>query len=704
MNETKKTGIFWGVAGVVALLSVVITWPTTSVDVETSWEDLVGLPLFGDFKDPLAAASMKIVTFDEEQGTLQNFEVRKDSQSGLWTIPSKGGYPADAVQQMRNAANSLVGVNVLDVPTDNAEDHSGMGVLEPNLEELSVGDEGVGRLVTFKDSSQNVLASLIVGKTVKEQEGQVYVRKPGQDPVYVVSLDDSPLTTKFQDWIEDDLLQLSSIDVQDVVLKDYSASRSIRGFAWERNSEIELTKEGTEWKLTALREYDPKAPTAPPKIVEVDAEKPLNAQKLNELVGALDDLKFVDVKRKPEGISANLKADKEFANNDQANAELITRGFFPVRIAQDDDPELLSANGELAATTKSGVTYVLRFGNVSGLSEKDDSKDGDEAAEDESSTDSTGVNRYLMVSTTVDESFFPVPELTPIPQTLEDLEALDKPAPPEGTEFLPDTQEPSEEMTEKPAESAGESQPADGDSADGDSADGDSADGDAAEEMTEDAGTESATGDQPESKEDAPRSDATDPETSDPEPAETDKPETDPKADPATEKAGEEANSGEANVSGEGTSEGSGGGQQEGTTTEEPAESEDKTDAKAEEASDADGDDDQEMADAETPQDDVVEETEEEKQERLAAMQEKITKENERKLEDRKERLENARRQSRALNERFADWYYVIPEETYSKLRIDQESLYQTEDAAAAPTMPGGMPPGMQFQIPGMGR
>ena len=106
---------------------------------------------------------------------------------------------------------------------------------EPKLEDLEVGDTGVGRLVTFKDESQNNLASLIIGDAVKDREGQRYVRKPGQDPVYVVKLDDTPLTTQFNAWIEDDLLQLSSIDIENVEIKDYNASLDLGGFSLTRN-------------------------------------------------------------------------------------------------------------------------------------------------------------------------------------------------------------------------------------------------------------------------------------------------------------------------------------------------------------------------------------------------------------------------------------------------------------------------------------
>ncbi|MEM6473507.1 MAG: DUF4340 domain-containing protein [Planctomycetota bacterium] len=691
MNETKKTGVFWGVAAVVALLSIIIVWPSASVDDETSLDELVGLPLFGDFKDPLVAASLKIVTFDEELGEPKTFEVRKDSETGIWTIPSKSGYPADAVEQMKAAANSLVALDVLDVPTENAEDHSGMGVLEPKIDELSVGDVGVGRLVTFKDNSQKVLASVIIGKEVKDQEGQVYVRKPGQDPVYVVALDDAPLTTKFEEWIEEDLLQLSSIDVEELVLKDYSASLGLGGFDFVRNYDIELAKEGTTWQLTSLKEFDPENALAAPKLAEVESGKEINTQKLQDLTNALDDLKFVDVSRKPEGISANLKADNEFASNDTATAQLASRGFFPVKMGQDGDRELLSANGELTATTKDGVTYILRFGNISGISDENEESEGEESEPGETG----GVNRYLLVTTKVDESDFPIPELTPIPQTLEDLDALDKPAPPEGVILPPELNDP--ETSVDPA--------ADGGDVDMQGAAADDATESADEASDEQAasGGEEATGEKSKEDEQPKKEEGTSEKSSE----NTSKPETEESGTAELPDASS-SNSGEADLSGSGTTGGSGGGQEEDEQTGEPP-AEDSTEPAKESDAPTDPEEagtpavESEKGMQEDDVDEVIEETEEEKQERLAATQEKITKENERKLEERKERLEKARRQSRSLNERFADWYYVIPEATYSKLRISREELYEAE-APAGPTNPGAMPPGLQgIDIPNFG-
>ena len=46
----------------------------------------------------------------------------------------------------------------------------------------------------------------------------------------------------------------------------------------------------------------------------MSADEELNAAKLDELKTALDDLKIVDVSRKPAGLSADLKAAADFTN------------------------------------------------------------------------------------------------------------------------------------------------------------------------------------------------------------------------------------------------------------------------------------------------------------------------------------------------------------------------------------------------------
>lgn len=688
MNEGNKTGIFWGVAGVVAAIAIFASWKSDS-----SENDGASGPIGGDlflWKDPLLATSMKVVTFDEDQGTLANFEVRKDKESGAWTIPSRNGYPADAVDQMKAAANSLIGLKTLDNPTSNAEDHGKMGVLEPKLEDLNVGDEGVGRLVIIKDTEQKDLASIIIGNKVKDEDGQIYVRIPGQDPVYTVKLDDTPLTTKFQDWIEDDLLKLSSIEIDAMQVKDYTFRVVLDPQLgrprplWQRKYDALLSKDGTQWALDSLQEYAADKPLAP-KTVDVAADKKLNTAKLNEIQSALDDLKIADVIRKPDGVSANLRADKSLLDDQEARASLAKRGFYPVETGGNGKAEILSANGEMTVGLKDGVEYVLRFGNISGVGAKDED-------------DSTGgVNRYLLVTTRVNEEKFPIPPYQDIPNTVEEMEALEKKAEeaanPVATEpevTVPTEPEPAVEMkkeepapdnseTEKPAEeSPADEKPAEEKPADEKPADEKPAEEKPAEEKPEAAADDSKTEDKPADK----KSD-----------------ESSADADTKSEE------SGETEGDGEGSGEASGGGQDkdpqesdEQTSDEKPEakDSDEKPEAKdsGEEAEPAAGDAEAKAEPKTTAEpteqkpEEEVEETEEEKLERLEAVQEKITKANQRMRDERKDKIDAAKRKVRDLNARFADWYYVIPETTYAKITMKRDDLFE-KPADAAPGAPG---------------
>ncbi len=761
MNEGTKTGIFWCIAVVMLAIAALVAWPTSTDPTGV----VAGTDLFDKFTDPQAAASLKIVTFDEEQGQLETFEVRKDRENGLWKIPSRSGYPADATKQMTDAANAFVGLKILDVQTDNAEDHDDLGVAEPKLEDLEIGDEGVGRLVTFKDESQQTLASLIIGDPTKDDPEKLYVRIPGQDPVYVVRFDESPLTTKFQSWIEDDLLQLSSIEVDEIEIKDYSVSMNLNGrITPSRNYDAKFTLDGSDWTLASLMEYDPKNPVSAPTPVAPNEDDKVNKTKIDEIKNALDDLKIADVLRKPDGMSENLRADQDLLSDNEAVSSLARRGFYPIQ--RGSDYEILSANGEMTVGLKNGVQYVLRFGDTAGLTSKDDS-----VSEQEDSVD--GMNRYLLVMTQVDQSKFPAPQLKPVPQTLEDLEALLAPPmqvqPSEpaaaAVEKPGDQDEEIKKADDKPASNEkATAAPADPDANKSDAPKADKPDSKSATEAPKEAKPEEAKPE--EAKPEDAKPEEAKPEDAKPEPAAPEKDQADepakqdspekesPKKDSDDEGAESEADgksdppqvegSGETEGGGSGETTGSGEGQESSDADDQNPQDEKKPAAeqKAEKPTEpespstpaADGDnakpdsgDDKPAAASETPAADgdtpaadgdkpaadgdkpaavneLDELTDEEKQERLEAEQEKITKENQRKMDERKDKIEAAKKRVRALNERFADWYYVIPEDTYKKLRINRDELFEKPGAEGAVPPAGFGAPGSagpSFQIPG---
>jgi hypothetical protein len=96
-------------------------------------------------------------------------------------------------------------------------------------------------------------------------------------------------------------------------------------------------------------------------------------------------------------------------------ASLAERGFLYAALP-GEDPQIYSSEGEVMATTKDGVKYVLRFGDLAGVetpAEKTEDKPADPNNPEEPK--SSGPSRYLFVTATFDESVIPKPEMTPIP-------------------------------------------------------------------------------------------------------------------------------------------------------------------------------------------------------------------------------------------------------------------------------------------------
>ena len=155
------------------------------------------------------AKGLRIVTFDKETASTHEFEVAEEE--GLWMIPSKQGYPADAVRQMGAAATCLIDREVLRIAAENASQHAELGLVDPTASNLDIETVGVGIRVTLTDIDRVPLADMIIGKQVPETLDQHYVRNANQDVAYVVNLQTDALTTRFDDWIEKDLLKLYRI-------------------------------------------------------------------------------------------------------------------------------------------------------------------------------------------------------------------------------------------------------------------------------------------------------------------------------------------------------------------------------------------------------------------------------------------------------------------------------------------------------------
>jgi uncharacterized protein DUF4340 len=429
MNELNRTAIFVVIA---AILSV-ITYATIPSAEQQSPADMVGKALLPDFDDPLEATSLEVVKFDKETASANTFKVAKIGDS--WVIPSHNNYPADAEDQLADVAAEWIDLEVLGVATDPEESgiesddirglHRLYGVVDPVGEDT--GDaEAVGTRVVMRDKSDGELVNLIVGKEVEDQFGLRYVRLIGQDPVYTVKASTSKLSTKFEDWIEDDLLKLSSWDMRRVDIDDYSVD-ILQGFITPRGQiSLEYNDTGDpRWNLAVDRVYAKEGWTD--KGMAEDEE--LNTETLNDLKSALDDLKIVDVRRKPNGLSETLKSTGAIKLDREAEQSLSQAGFHVVPVADPNNPgqqynDLRSNEGQISVGMKDGVSYILRFGQIAGMSadEEEPEKKGAEGDETEAAEDqeeeSSGskVNRYLFVMVQLDRSMIEEPEYEALPE------------------------------------------------------------------------------------------------------------------------------------------------------------------------------------------------------------------------------------------------------------------------------------------------
>lgn len=346
-----------------------------------------GKPLFeSDLMIPTNVGLLEIVRYDSAADRLQRFEVQKNSR-GQWTIPSSDNYPADAQRQMTAVITSLENLVIEDVIADAESLFADYEVLEPNASTLTPGQTGVGVLVAVKDSAGESIGSLIVGRADEDQPQLRYVRRPGQPLIYVVEFDPSSLRTDFRDWINIDLLEIDAVDIARVDVDDYQLITGNDGTLTKiPRFRATAASEGTRWRLDQFLIFDDQGTPTERKI---EGSESLNHARLNQVANALDTLEIVDVVRKPSGLGADLRA----AGGEALQADLPRRGFLPVPDGAGGY-RFQSVNGDLIVDTREGIRYTIRFGNVR----------GDEASAD------LRLDRYMMVTTSLNEDMFPMPE------------------------------------------------------------------------------------------------------------------------------------------------------------------------------------------------------------------------------------------------------------------------------------------------------
>ena len=392
MNENIKTIFFTAIA----TASVALAYFSIPKKIDpASKGSRMGQALFGTF-DTRQATGIEIVEIDEENLEAKSIEVAQTNKGWFIRRPQKTDYPANADNQVKDVSTLLLDLRILDTATEGAGEHANFGVLDPS--KSNPGDRGVGKSIALKNSSGSNLAQLIIGNEVSSLSGAYYVRKPDENSVFIAEVRNAnDISTKFVDWVEKDFLDLDKWNIKRVTLDNYEVNLA-KGQLNRKDNPYVFDYENSEWKLSGSGLSD---------------KEELNKDKLDELKDAFDDLKIIDVERKPEILVNNLKQGNEFFSNlkDQKNQAVVQslqqKGFYTVAVKNPQGqqvPKVVSNKGEILVGMKDGVEYVLRFGDTYRGLEDDEN--------------STGNSRYIYAFARVNTSLLDAPQLELVPAPL----------------------------------------------------------------------------------------------------------------------------------------------------------------------------------------------------------------------------------------------------------------------------------------------
>jgi hypothetical protein len=357
-SEARRTWLFVG--GALACLAVTALFELASRPDEIREYGKVGQEFYPEFTDPTLATSLAVKVIDSEELEPLEFSVLQ-ADNGRWVIPSHHNYPADAADQLAKTASSVIGIKRGAMVTRWASDHPRYGVVDPETDSVSVDQiEGIGKRLTLANKD-GVLASYIIGEKLEGKDNQYYVRHPGEDETYIADLDIS-LSTRFRDWINTDLLDITNFDVRRLSLNDYSFEERGTTLALTNTVVSTLTREssGADWTMEGI---------------DTQSQE-VNQEAARSTVDAVADLAIIGVRPKQPGLTADLKLDRDALRTqrdlDRLQSDLLSRGFL-LQPSQSDPNvlRLISREGEMSAGTEDGLVYNLHFGRVFTGSEKE---------------------------------------------------------------------------------------------------------------------------------------------------------------------------------------------------------------------------------------------------------------------------------------------------------------------------------------------
>lgn len=388
----------------VAMLCVIGAFWSMPTLGELEEGDPTGQSLFPEFTNPLAVMSMSITRYNEKTGPIP---LKVELEDGVWRIPSHGNYPADALEQVAQAATLLSGMKIIGLASNESGSQEVYGVINPTQKNLGLGMKGVGTRVVLKNVEGTKLADLIIGKPDPNKPDVRYVRRTDEPMTLVVKMNVNEFTTKFSDWAEKNPLDMNLLDLRKIFIEEYRCAENlIRPIQAGRIFvQYDPTAEGDKWKLAGNWIF---GRTRMPIPYPLPPDQVLNANLLDQMKSTLGDLKIIDVVPKPPSLRKKFAESVPVSVKSQVDKSMERHGFFLRK--NGSYTSLYASKGEVSILLEGGVEYVLWFGGVAAHI-----KAAASAEVDKKDTDAPGLSRYLLVTARFNPEGIAPPELQELP-------------------------------------------------------------------------------------------------------------------------------------------------------------------------------------------------------------------------------------------------------------------------------------------------
>lgn len=374
--------------GILALLCVSVAWnyyPRIEVQDTVVRETLLAPE---DVFEPVAVKSIKIANFDRDTNSPAELELQLEN--GSWNIREHESYPANNIPLVAEAVAALRDKKVLNVVSDNKDDHESYGVLE--LSEMGSTGLGVGTVLTYEGKNDKPLAKLIVGRSPEGKPGQRFVRLAGQPQIYTVEFNPEILTTNFSDWVDGKLVNVGGGQVPlpnlieyvvvDMYYRDQDGNKKFNYRAKIRRSDDAI------WVYDLWEPNENKQVANEPTQVDQPAREFTLANLLKQVL-VVD---IEDVIRKSPSAAVDLASPNETQPASHFDS-LKEKGFFRTGFSKGQH-QFEATSGSITIALRIGMEIHIYVGNMTGLGGVGGGK----------------ISRALMLTATYNPELFPEPK------------------------------------------------------------------------------------------------------------------------------------------------------------------------------------------------------------------------------------------------------------------------------------------------------